>query len=393
MNNLSTVLETYAGKPKEFEECERLIRKIIDKIEDDHKNPLALTRDRSVYRSVPECAKLESILTKFFKVNSIKIYWQMSSFGPHTIATSSISRMNRKSKGDVSSLNIFVVVTENVVYHCGLNEREIMAAILHEIGHNFYVSPLSLINEILGVVLSPISILVRLIGRPLHQGYREFVDGFLKKKLPIVYNIAEGINNLSTQINSIFKTSSILKNLLTLFGNIKKGGIQSLVSPIRLIMSIDGYGNERGADSFAVKYGYGPDLITGLDKLTKQPETIGGGLRDNLGTLGEIAQDIQELSLDLMVQLLQDPHPNHNQRSINALKKLERDFENGDYPPELRNELKSEINRMRKIYETMHDNEGNVEIKKAWYQTIDKITNGHSDLREIFNIFYTKYEF
>ena len=180
---------------------------------------------------------------------------------------------------------------------------------------------------------------------------------------------------------------------MTLFGNIKKGGIQSLVSPIRLIMSIDGYGNERGADSFAVKYGYGPDLITGLDKLTKQPETIGGGLRDNLGTLGEIAQDIQELSLDLMVQLLQDPHPNHNQRSINALKKLERDFENGDYPPELRNELKSEINRMRKIYETMHDNEGNVEIKKAWYQTIDKITNGHSDLREIFNVFYTKYEF
>lgn len=84
MNNLSTVLETYAGKPKEFEECERLIRKIIDKIEDDHKNPLALTRDRNVYRSTPECAKLESILTKFFKVNSIKIYWQMSSFGPHT---------------------------------------------------------------------------------------------------------------------------------------------------------------------------------------------------------------------------------------------------------------------------------------------------------------------
>jgi hypothetical protein len=88
-----------------------------------------------------------------------------------------------------------------------------------------------------------------------------------------------------------------------------------------------------------------------------------------------------------------DAHPNNNQRASSMLKKLERDLKSNDYPPEMKAELEAEIKRMKKVYQNMNANEGNTAIRKGWYDSLDAFTNGHSDIREIFDAFYAKYEF
>ena len=56
-------------------------------------------------------------------------------------------------------------------------------------------------------------------------------------------------------------------------------------------------------------------------------------------------------------------------------------------------DLIKEIERMEKACQTMHDNKSNVELKKKWYTFIDKVTHGHSDIRELLNFYFNAFNF
>ena len=85
-----------------------------------------------------------------------------------------------------------------------------------------------------------------------------------------------------------------------------------------------------------------------------------------------------------------DPHPSNNQRAASMLKKLQKDLDSGDYPPEMKRDLQKEIDRMQKAFDTVNDSnvQSNVQIKKTWYEIMNQITKNHTDLREIFNFYF-----
>lgn len=386
MGNLINVLETYAGKPKELVQCERYLREIIQMIHEDHElNPF---RKRRVLRDTEACRKLEETLTKFFGLGRINIYWSSGQINAYTWGTSSIMIMNRRKKDSFGNANVYVDVAEDLVYHARLNEQELLGVILHEIGHNFYYSPLLVVGELLTVVTMPLSILVMFAVKGYYIATHE-IKGLIKKYLYPLYNMMELFSNLKSQFYSVFKLANLLAAIPRLLVSFLQGGL----SPFKLLDTIGGYGNERGADSFAATYGYGPDQISALKKLENPEGLIGNEIRNNAGALGAISNDLYALTLDLLAMLIMDPHPNTNQRASSTLKKLERDLKTGDYPPELKKDLEKEVERMREMYESLNKNQTNVQIKRCWYNMIDNITNGHSDFREIFDAFFAKYEF
>lgn len=381
MSNLSLVLEEYAGKNSDFLKCEKLLAEIIELIKKDHESNFNVLRSRSVYRETPACTELSNTLTKIFNVGQINIFWNVGNINVYSLPSSSIVIAHRRNKKDFSKASFNICVYENLIYHSKLNERELMAVILHEIGHCFYSSPFLIAGELLDVVLSPMSVIMMFVGRGIYNvGLR--IDNIIKQYIPVITNLKELIDNFKIQISYIFK-------LITIGFNVE-AALRQIRNPID---SLAAYGGERGADSFATKYGYGADLISGLRKLEISEGTIGGKIRTNTGEFGDFFGDLSELTLVFYAMLSLNPHPSTDQRAQATIRKLERDLKNNDYPPELKSDLEAEIVRVKKVYSTLHDNQSNLEIKKAYFNMINSVTDGHSDLREIFNKFYEEYEF
>ena len=375
MTNLQAVMEAYAGKSKELIECEGYIREIIKEINEDHE-PLRLNRSRNVYRENPYCKKLETTLTKFFGVKEIRIYWYNGSINAFTLPASSIITSVRRNKKDFSKAVFNVCIYEELVYYAELNESEIMAVILHEIGHCFYSSPLLIASELLSITTLPIS----LISKFLLIGKLE-INQFLKKNLPLIPNVMGLFGDIKTQYYKLFK--------FTIIGFNPVAAIKCMKNPVS---SLANYGNERGADSLTAKYGYGADQASALRKMTRAEGTIGGSIQNDT-FIGSVFGDLSELTLDLFAMMTLDEHPNTDQRVNSMINKLERDLRNGDYPPKVKKELEMEIERLKDVHEHLNDNDNRVAIKKVYYNIVNNITNGHSDIRELLDKFYIKYEF
>ena len=376
MSNLQMVVETYVGKSKELLECEKCLKEIVDAIYIDHENPLNLTRSRSVYREHPACKKLETLLTKFFKVSEIRIFWNTGSINAFTIPASSIITNRRRNTRDFSKAVFNICVYEELVYYAELTETELMAVILHEIGHCFYTSPLMIVDEILSISLLPVKLLVKLIMTGSLNA-----ENFIKKNLPFISNITTLIDDINIQWMSLLKLGIHTFNPMAVIMNMKDP-----------ITSIAKYGNERGADSFAAKYGYSVDQASALRKLTRAEGTIGGTIRNDT-TLGSIAGDISEITMELFNAMTLDEHPNNDQRVNSMIQKLERDLNTGDFPPTVKKELEMEIKRLKEVHKELNDNDKRVHIKKVYYNVLNTITRNHNDIRELFNKFYIKYEF
>ena len=383
MNAMDIVLEAYAGKSKELKSCEGYLREILDMIYEDYND--SITSKIRVTREAEPCKKLERTLEKFFDVNDISIYWNDGNINAYSLPSSSIVIASRNTKGDFSKAKFHIAIYKNLVYHAELNEKEILAVLLHEIGHCFYSSPFLIGGEILGYIQSPMEIVLNFIGSSIIK-LGDKGDDYLNRKMPFIQRLFSKVSNLFIQINSVLKYTTFIPNP----GIIIKNFMINMGNPLKMVGK---YGGERGADSFATKYGYGSDLITALKKMGTPSNTAGGKMVSNLGGFGDLMSDYNGIICSLYSMLSLDPHPNIDIRANTMINKLERDLRTGDYPPELKKDLQKEINRLKSIYSTIYDNESNIEIKKAWYNMLNSITHGHSDLRELLDAFYTQYEF
>ena len=188
------------------------------------------------------------------------------------------------------------------------------------------------------------------------------------------------------QIDYVLKYISVIPNPQAIVRNTT----MNLSNPVS---ALGRYGGERGADSFAAKYGYGAEQISALKKLSR-PENVGAvKVLNSMGGFGDFVMDYNEIITDLFGMLSLDPHPNNDVRAQVMIRKLKRDLDSGYYPPELKSDLQKEIVRLEKIHKTINDNKSNVEIKKAWYNMLNFLTNGHSNIQEILNSYYEENEF
>lgn len=237
-------------------------------------------------------------------------------------------------------------------------DREILALILHEIGHNFqnaisenqiFFTKLYIVTDVISVILNWMvdnrGLITGLIDtaitwsglkRAIYTSFHEFclsmpeiyelISNFKKTLIDIVYPLKRVID----YIMHIFKFKKIPTILVT------------KLNPLALAnMFLKGsYRGEKIADSFVTMYGYGPDLQSALEKIDNMDQRID----INIPIISPII-GIAESTYSLLLKLPED-QPLAITRIRDQINYLERELSREDLDPKMKKEIQYQLDQL-----------------------------------------------
>lgn len=202
-----------------------------------------------------------------------------------------------------------------------LTGGEILAVVLHEIGHNFYVGPIREFGAEFLALSNPLDITQWLLQTCLSILTTEGSDiidqmtsSEFKKANAAVFN---AIGTILRPLFAAGQLVSICFSLIMLSVIIAKLIISI---PFKLGNSVLRYDTEKYSDAFASSYGYGAELSTGLYKLghLSFPNLTNKKVQNVLDFL----MGMYKIPLSLILTLI-DEHPETNGRLLNNIKYME----------------------------------------------------------------------
>lgn len=367
---VSIVNEAYIGKTPVLEEIEDLISQIRGKINrykdfDRMKEVQALNRlfekqfgmDVFALHMIPENVMnaYTCVIARNFDV------YRRKNFSDYLVA-------DRKDGFRFRSDNNFCIIA-NVYYglftNPDLTDGEILAIILHEIGHNFadflddnirlanqYIMDSWMATNIAQIIIDAIQLnIIGVIGdiSNVIQGLT-MMNNFKKNKMEKINQkgkertISPTLKGLSGKTSDFFGTCA---NILYKYNIITLGfkGIGKLFrKPFENFLkksakqSVDRR-NEIIADKFATVYGYGPELTTGLQKMSSY-KSKDYTIIDKLPFGKKFNEAWDKLYLDINEF---DCHPHDIQRANECIKTLKDELEQEDMDPKLKSVIYSQI--------------------------------------------------
>lgn len=379
------IQEAYYGKLPEFEEMERLFDKVIEKVKKDQKkaNP----------NKYPEMKKIEKLFSKIFGFKKSLIYWQpFNTEDAYTVPVNTFlifanrkERTIEKKKNGFYDKNHSVVLT--VYLSCGdilvtdMTSRELIAVILHEIGHNFDLSGYHLLSYYMDAICS--------LGTSVIENNKykkmdkindvkmDYYDKVKDNSKPFYDNAKkrERTNReVKERMEGMIKCRSKFSILNLLFNTISLP-FYIVLGPFIQLGSLTTKKAELFADSFSTAYGYGVDLVTALKKLgdtTKYYKPKGAM---------KVLSDLGRYQYEAMNAMF-EPHGSTQERCHECLKKLKNDLKSSDFSPELKEELEDEIKRIDDQYKrivNMTDEEKGI-FTKVWRKINAVIFRGSPNL-------------
>lgn len=379
------VSEAYYGKLPEFVELEELFDSLIKKAKVDKYNKCNPNK-------YPENAKIQKIFSKLFGFKKSFLYWEpfttanaytysLNAFLVFTDKKKMIEKRPETGFYD-SSHNILLTVYVSVgLLELGLSARELIAIILHEIGHNFDYSNYHKFEMILWSIFNwsiPIEIAnyknntndmkndmyIKITDQGddiyKHQKKRDAMIKRMKQNEQKYYKYTKRLNGF----------------IFTLTGFIYVP-ISILLSPITPIFNIGGEKSEIFADSFATAYGYGTELMDALGKLQD-----GTSVYNPKSPVSRFLLDMGTLMGEVMQLTTGEVHGTDMKRCKECIKKLKHDLKTNDFPPELKEELVEEINRLTRIYKSFYKIESGdrLKITKMYRKMIALVFQGNPSI-------------
>ena len=379
---VSIVNEAYIGKTPVLEEIEDLISQIRGKINrykdfDRMKEVQALNRlfekqfgmDVFALHMIPENVMnaYTCVIARNFDV------YRRKNFSDYLVA-------DRKDGFRFRSDNNFCIIA-NVYYglftNPDLTDGEILAIILHEIGHNFadflddnirlanqYIMDSWMATNIAQIIIDAIQLnIIGVIGdiSNVIQGLT-MMNNFKKNKMEKINQkgkertISPTLKGLSGKTSDFFGTCT---NILYKYNIIILGfkGIGKLFrKPFENFLkksakqSVDRR-NEIIADKFATVYGYGPELTTGLQKMSSY-KSKDYTIIDKLPFGKKFNEAWDKLYLDINEF---DCHPHDIQRANECIKTLKDELEQEDMDPKLKSVIYSQINAIESNINNIKD--------------------------------------
>lgn len=349
MNKKEILKEYYVGRTKEFDTIEKELAKIIAKIKDSGFNKAQLRLDES-----DENVLIEKMFAKIFDLGGFKLHWTYSNVNAYTMITSlpyqnkqHLENMKKTGKISRKDVSMYVFVDMMLVTLADLNEKELIAIILHEIGHNLEMSSMQFMGNIIMMSLSapPIGAIMGYI-LPVIQSGVGTIRGILSREIPnIIQQYLPFIYNLAGSLNQLMSELPITINILSLPNIIVNRVINTIKNPVNYVV---GYGMKRNADSFSAAYGYG---VYQMSALNKMDELYNSGVRTAIKNTPvlNVVNDFLSVNMYTLIYLF-DPHPQHQTRATNMLNKLKRDLNNNDVPKGLKKELEAQIKLCEETY-------------------------------------------
>ena len=389
MGNNELFMEAYYGKLPEFEEIEMLFDSIIKRARADgyDSNP----------NKYAETKKIEKIFAKVFGLKKMVLYWIPSNVKKaYTVTIQSILLFGeskdyiekRTDRGfyDTSGRSVFTVYayTGLLQKDINLSAHELTAILLHEFGHNFDYSKYHMISFLLDVMIDPTFIYTVNANKTI-EDHNKIKDEYLKNTKKYWNKIYASKperkrkdREYKRAMEKALRTGMFQKTIRFIASTLTLPFILVISLPVQLL-SLDGKKGELFADSFATAYGYGSDLISGLEKPGNTTIPIKHTkaldiLRDLNSCMDEIFNGILEI------------HGSNQERCRATIKKLEADIKSGDYPPELKEELYLELDKIKEKYRQMMSisPEDTDKIQKVWRKICNIIFRGAPNIAKFF---------
>lgn len=429
-------MEAYYGRSKELKQIEaefNAIIKEIRKVYTDKMDPFAyheMLQKIIVSNDIkPHVAKINALFKKQFGFNEFNLMYanvdgitDPNAFAvPAGIIRRTIAHdgmfnivpLKQQSGGYYDKSHTYtctVMVTPAMFDVADLTGAEMLALVLHEIGHNFQCTPLANIGWFLPFLdLFEINVdAAKKHNVAKNPAFIRFINYILDNELSNEWYAFK--TKFSNLLYEIF--SSALKPLIMLsdvigkaLNNIKWMYVQMMpfllgalsivgaavqirnLNPATILNIFCGYSGEVFADSFAVAYGYGPELSSAMSKLGAHYELSYNRLMDNpiLGPLYQINIVTFEIIQDVFNL---DPHPSNQRRILNMMEKLEREIKSGQLPPSLKKSAMEDLKKNRRIYQKYLNAEvGDKQFALiASYRTLnDSMFGGKLDIKHTIN--------
>ena len=274
---------------------------------------------------------------------------------------------------------------------------QILAIMLHEIGHNFYIGPVKEVGvefvymltsgDLIAYIKSLIE--VALIGDLASDIIDSSMPPIIRKSIFNTVGWIESVIEIPVNlVGMAFKIGAFISNLTTISGLIA-GTLMLKGSHVAL--GFLKYDSEKYSDTFATSYGYGVELAQALDNmdhrsLYRAQTYAGQDIHDLLFTLYKIPIEV--------IDCITDSHPNTQGRLKNDIDYLEacgKDIKN----PRLRKEYEENMKEMYALRESVKNYNGGNPIKvsnkiRAIIQDMINISDV-KDLTTSLRPKYTKY--
>lgn len=377
----AAITEAYYGKNKTLIECENLFNEIIIH---HSKNPLDNINKLTMN------SKIEQLLKDLFGVKSFHIYWNSSEFfNARTIINSHLIQSNyellengpsyKTDNGyyDFTKTEVIIIqINRGVLNHSGITGAELVAILLHEIGHNFDNN----IYRILEFIVATCQHREGIIGSNIlaSNDMKKHMIDFLTIPDKVIQSVPL-LNKTVHILTLILKKSMGYINTFISPLVLATVPLSILMSPLFHTMNIFTAKKEEFSDSFAVAYGYGPELSRVA--ILFQDNTY--NVKDKLvsSPLSKILYDIGVVNQELLVCSI-GAHGSAQTRIKKSLDKLYSDLNSSELKPEIKKAIKDDIKRMEEIYEKhISLNEDQKLIVAATVRTlINKAFNGRTDI-------------
>lgn len=406
-NQFKPVLEKYVGNNrKEFKIIESELKKLIDLIKSKYLpfkdrifngEDFLIEINNSEINNSEHNKLVEKMFKDIFELKDFKLIWYTSPKSRASTLTRPLTFLGSNYKKDEkghrinNKLFIGIYLNTGLITYSNLNEKELLAIILHEIGHGFYNSVFNLLAVI------PIKLTYNMKKLDLWDTIKSFL-------------IASGIFEVLRLDENMFKVKRFLLNTFTgsfpklfswivsiydLFHNIipltkRRVGFKDFITvapekefyPFKMLFL---YNDEKHSDSFAADYGYGLYLASALQKSYIEENTLRSQLY-NVPILNWFL-DFYDLQSEIISSCLSG-YPMDNNRIRSILDRMKRNLKDKELTPDLKKELEAQIKEFEDFYYNEYLSFSNDENKQrvftwVYKAAVEKLFAGKADLREL----------
>ena len=270
-------------------------------------------------------------------------------------------------------------IYSGLIFNPAFTTPEVMALLLHEIGHNFN-SALNKSNGTFTNIIVTIETFISIMsGSPLalintiknSNQMRMALDTAGKNMreqnaIPvIVYDVFKQLqsvlNTTALTINDILRVGSLgTLTIITALYNCVRSALMYIINPANIITKIIGlnikYKSELTADNFPTIYGYGPELASALNKFEGAEGDSSSIIMRSFNKISVLStiMHCNEIPVFFLAQMF-DEHPHSTARIKDQLDLLNLELSKQDMDPKMVDRIKKDIKECNKSLNRLTD--------------------------------------
>lgn len=253
--------------------------------------------------------------------------------------------------------NVMVAITTKLLLSTKFTDREVMAIILHELGHNFS-SGINGAATVFGVLnkFAQIPFVIMSCITALYNPTKAMEDQ------EYIFNDEDNlVNNLAKTVEKKTGVSKVMFTSIGIFLLLGATTIDVLINytylvlikifnrftPWEIIRNLLGYNDERVADNFPTMYGYGKDISSALVKIDKMSDA---NILKRVNNSSILYNMLMLLSAPIMLMFaFLEPHPRDLTRVNNQLNILKLELKKTNIDAKMKAQIEQDIKDTEKL--------------------------------------------